>query len=161
MHITRNNQKYLFFSINVLGGIAVLSSYAFGLITEVEIRDNLWGNIPEIVRPYYTLCMVLAAIGNFFFTNYILQNIILNDESRFNLLITINLLYAGFILPSALWMPMTFSVIESPSLFLWIVIRLILLIVGFSSTGLLIVMISIITSFTNLILPELEVISPL
>ena len=38
-----NLHKYIFYTINILGGISVLFSYAHGLITHVELRDYLWG----------------------------------------------------------------------------------------------------------------------
>jgi len=49
----------------------------------------------------------------------------------------INVLYAGILIPSALWLPLTFAMIESPGGLLWLTIRLVLALVGLSSVGLL------------------------
>jgi ABC-type multidrug transport system permease subunit len=49
----------------------------------------------------------------------------------------INMLYAGIIIPSAIWIYLTFAMIENPNPLLWITIRLVLFTVGFSSVALL------------------------
>ena len=48
-----------------------------------------------------------------------------------------NALYIGILLPSALWMPLTFAMLERPSGALWWAIRLVLALVGLASLGLL------------------------
>jgi hypothetical protein len=46
-------------------------------------------------------------------------------------------LYALILAPSALWMPLTFAMLEAPSGALWAAIRLTLAVVGLASLGLL------------------------
>jgi len=134
-----NKQALIFYLINIVGGIGVLVSYAHGLMTQVELRGGLWGTVPVSIQPYYTMCMVLAALGYFFFTAYIIIYVPFGSEHIFGTFSfkLINLLYAGFIIPSAFWISMTFSMMISPNPLLWIGIRSILFIVGFSSVGLL------------------------
>ncbi len=131
--------KYIFYTINILGGISVLFSYAHGLITHVELRDYLWGGITEFIRPFYTINMFLATAGYFFFTSYVINKMFRTKHHQFKKIhfVIINILYAGIIIPSALWMPMTFQVLTYSSDLLWIGIRIILLIVGLSSSGLM------------------------
>ena len=100
-------QKYIFYTINILGGISVLFSYAHGLITHVELRDYLWGGITEVIRPLYTINMFLATAGYFFFTSYVINKMFRSKNHQFKKIhfVIINILYAGIIIPSALWMP--------------------------------------------------------
>ena len=134
-----NGYKYIFYTINILGGISVLSTYAHGLISHVELREHLWGGITESIRPFYTINMLLATAGYFFFTSYVINKMFRIKNDQFNKIdfVIINILYAGIIIPSALWMPMTFQILTDSSDLLWIGIRIILLIVGLSSSGLI------------------------
>ena len=58
-----NKQLILFYCINIVGGLSVLSSYAHGLLSNPLTRISLWGNVPLFHRPYYTIFMFLAAGG--------------------------------------------------------------------------------------------------
>jgi len=134
-----NKQGLIFYLINIVGGTGVLISYAHGLLTHVELRGDLWGAVPENIQSYYTMSMVLSALGYFFFTAYIILYVPFGGEhifGTFNFTL-INLLYAGFIIPSVFWISMTFSMMTNPTPLLWIGLRSILFIVGFSSVGLL------------------------
>ena len=51
--------------LNLVGGSAVLASYAWGFAERGETVGELWGGIPESLRPFYTLNMLLAAGGYF------------------------------------------------------------------------------------------------
>lgn len=115
-----------------------MGSYAHVLLKNTELRSELWGAVPDHIRPYYTICMFLAAIGYFFFTGYIIKYVSFDTTQIFGCynFTIINLLYAGFLIPSALWIYMTFAMISNPSVLLWIGIRIILFTVGFSSIGL-------------------------
>ena len=134
-----NKQLILFYLINGFGGLCVLGSYAHGLITNPSVRSDLWGSIPDSLRPYYTIFMFLAAGGYFFFTGYILLYVSLDSVKLFGRygFWAINILYAGIIFPSAIWIYLTIAMIENPTPFLWIFIRLVLFTVGFSSVALL------------------------
>ena len=140
MNINHKRQKYLFFIINIIGGSLVLFSYAHGLITHVDLRDSLWGGIPGNIKPFYVVSMFMAAFGYFFFTNYILKKIFFNENDNLSLLRLINILYAGIIFPSVMWMPMTFEYLLNGSIELWWLIRMVLFVVGVSSSLLFILL---------------------
>jgi hypothetical protein len=124
--------------VNLLGGSAVLGSYAYCLATNPATRANLWGNVPEELRPAYTVSMLLATVGYFAFSHFVLLRI----DSRVARVGNsygygfFSLVYAGILAPSALWMPLTFRMFDEPSLGLWIAIRTVLALVGISSLAL-------------------------
>jgi len=133
--------KWRFVILNVLGGTAVLGSYAHGLSTHPLSRSALWGSLPEAWRPIYTVSMLLAAAGYFAFTSLFLLR---TDPERrrvgqrgFGVVLTC---YAGVLVGSTLWLPLTFHMLAAPTALLWVVIRLDLLTVGAGSLGLLVVL---------------------
>lgn len=124
--------------LNVLGGIAVLGSYAHGFLAHASNVGAVWGGVPDALRPLYTVSMFGAAAGYFAFTSFVLFRLD-PREAR----ISERIGYAGFLwlyalilIPSALWMPLTFAMLEAPSLTLWWAIRLVLAAVGLGSLGL-------------------------
>lgn len=125
-------------ALNALGGMAVLASYADGL-ARPGAAAALWGGIPEGLRPLYTVSMLLAAAGYFPMTGAVLFGI---DAARarvagrfgYGLFV---LLYALILIPSALWMPLTFEMVAAPSPLLWAAIRACLALVGLGSLGVL------------------------
>jgi len=133
-------QKRTLLWINLLGGVAVLGSYAHGLLTHPETSGELWGGVPDALRPVYTLNMLLAAAGYFLFSFFVFFRL---DPDRvrvgslgFGLF---NALYAAILLPSALWLPLTFEMLAVPGALLWLAIRAGLLVTGVASLGLLLV----------------------
>jgi hypothetical protein len=124
--------------INVLGGVAVLGSYAQGLLNHPDIGNRLWGEVPEAIRPFYVGCMFLAAAGYMIFTYYLFFRVdpkTARIGGRFGFGVY-NILYLVILFPSTLWMPLTFRMLENPSSALWLVIRLVLWSVGLGSIGL-------------------------
>jgi hypothetical protein len=126
--------------INVLGGIAVIGSYVLGFIGHPDAGTVLWGGVPEVLRPAYTVGMLAAALGYFAFTGYLLlatdaAHVRVGDRFGFGIF---NVLYIGILVPSALWMPLTFMMIDQPSTWLWWIIQAVLILVGAASLGLLI-----------------------
>jgi len=126
-----------FVLLNVLGGLAVLGSYAIGLGTQVD-PGRVWGGIPENWKPVYTTSMLLAAAGYFPFTAYLLLRV---DPAQvrvgrwgFEAFLTC---YAAILVGSALWMPLTFAMLDAPRSWLWLLIRLDLAVVGAGALGLL------------------------
>jgi hypothetical protein len=105
--------KIILLLINLLGGIAVIGSYVFGL--KNSGTTSLWGGVPESIRPVYFISMILAALGYFAFINFILFK---NNFSPtvYNFLY---LIFLGILVPSALWM--------------WVGVQIVLIIVGISS----------------------------
>jgi hypothetical protein len=131
--------KLLMLVINLLGGAAVLGSYAWGIRTHPNATDILWGGVPTSVRPVYAAGMFLAAAGYFAFSYFIIFR--LNpDETRvwhrvgFD---AFNVAYAAILIPSALWMPLTFAALEAHSLWIGWLVRVVLAAVGFASLSLL------------------------
>lgn len=135
--MTADKRRLLF--INLIGGLAVLASYAYCLAANPATRSNLWGGVPSELRAAYTVSMLLATTGYFAFTYFVLRRVD-SHEARvagvypYRLFLSI---YAGILLPSALWMPLTFRMFVEPAWGLWIGIRLVLAIVGISSLTLL------------------------
>jgi hypothetical protein len=125
--------------LNVVGGSAVLASYAWGFLAHPETAGALWGGIPEAVRPLYTLNMLLAAAGYFLFTPFVLFRLppeTTEIAGGFGYGI-FHGLYALVLFPSAAWMPLTFLALETPdSAILWLV-RLALALAAVGSLGLL------------------------
>ncbi len=131
-------KRLLVIAINVVGGIAVLGSYVHGIATHPETSGQVWGGVPEGLKPLYTVSMLLAAVGYFPFTHFVTLRL---DPERtrvgpFDYGI-FPLLYALVLAPSALWMPLTFTMLDAPSPFLWIAIRLVLFAVGLGSLAML------------------------
>ena len=132
------SQKTTMASINIVGGTAVLGSYAYFLMAYPALAGDFWGGVPDGLRSVYTVNMFLAAAGYFAFTFFLMYRMepTTSGGGRFGLG-TFNALYAMILLPSALWMPLTFAHLEAPSPGLWLLIRLVLFAVGFASLGVL------------------------
>ena len=127
-------QKRNLLLLNALGGVAVLGSYAWVLSSHPELGDAFWGGVPEWMKPAYTVNMLLAALGYFAFTFFILRQRVpeVRVAGRFDYGI-FQWIYATILVPSALWMPLTLAMIETPGTGLWISIRLTLAAVGIGS----------------------------
>ena len=130
-------------ALNVVGGAAVLASYGVGLSS--VSGEVLWGGVPDSIRPLYTVNMLLAAAGYFFFTHYILFR--LDPETtrvagRFGYGV-FHILYALVLFPSALWLSLTAHVVEQPSPGAWAAVRIDLALVALGSLGLLASLISL------------------
>ena len=126
--------------INLLGGIAVLASYAHGLASHPTLRGDVWGGVPDALRPVYSVNMLLATLGYFAFSYFVFFRV---DPERSRIagrfgFGAFTVLYALILLPSALWMPLTFAMLEAPSTGLWWAIRGVLALVGIGSLGLLV-----------------------
>lgn len=138
-------QRQLMLAINVLGGMAVLGSYAHGLLTHPDTRAALWGDVPRTLVPLYTVSMLVAAAGYLPLFFYLLLAI---DPAAVRIAGTwgygtFNLLYALVLIPSACWMPLTFLMIEQPDRLLWWGIRLDLWLVALGALGLLLAVLTV------------------
>jgi len=124
--------------INIIGGVAVLGSYAFGIMTHSNASQVLWGDVPETIRPVYTANMLLAALGYFAFIYFILfrlDAVKTRIASRFGFGLFIAL-FSAILFPSALWMPLTFMAVEQSSSALVWATRIGLWLVGLASLAL-------------------------
>jgi hypothetical protein len=134
-----HSMKMLMLLINITGGTAVLGSYLQGILAHPHAAETLWGGVPQSIRPFYTAGMFLAAAGYFAFTYFILflldpRQVRISQRFGFSVF---NALYAAILLPSALWMPLTFLAVEQSNLGLLWVVRIVLVMVGLASLGLL------------------------
>jgi hypothetical protein len=135
-----DSQKKRWVAINVVGGIAVLGSYAHGLITHPQTREMLWGSMPDPLKSIYGVTMWLAAAGYLVFMYYVFFRVDTEEArvgQRFGFGI-VNACCAAVVFASALWMPLTFAYLAQPSTALWMLIRVDLLIVGAGAIGLIV-----------------------
>ena len=138
-------QKWLMVFINLFGGVAVLGSYVHGFLTHPSAAEVLWGGVPQSIRPFYTAGMFLAAAGYFAFTYFILFRLNPGDTrvyGRFGYG-AFNAFYTAILIPSALWMPLTFLAVENSSPALLWTVRLVLAVVGLASLGLLFALLTV------------------
>ena len=140
-----NAQQWTLVVINVMGGILVLGSYVQGLMAHPDNRNALWGGVPGSVQPLYTVGMISAALGYFAFTYFILfkidaDEVRVADQFGFWIFYVIYLL---ILLPSALWMPLTYAATENHSTGLYWAIRIVLAVVGLGSLALLAALLSL------------------
>jgi hypothetical protein len=133
----RGGRRSLFLALNALGGLAILGSYAHGLLTQPE-PGRVWGGVPEGLRPLYTVSMLAAAAGYFPMTLYVLLGLdpLRTRVGRFGWP-AFTALYALVLVPSALWMPLTFALLDAPSGALWLAVRGVLALVGLGALGVL------------------------
>lgn len=130
--------------INVLGGLAVLGSYAWGFLTYPKAEEMLWGGVPINLRAIYMASMFLAAGGYFAFAVYILQS-----DSRETKILdrpgyrVFNALFSSILIPSALWLPLTVLAVGKSSLLIAWLVRLDLALVAIASLGLLIALLNV------------------
>jgi len=139
-----NAQQWTLIAINVVGGILVLGSYVQGLMAHPDNRNALWGSVPGSVQPLYTVGMISAALGYFAFTYFIMFRIDaeVRVADRFGFWI-FYLIYILILLPSALWMPLTYAAIGNHSTGLYWAIRIVLAVVGLGSLALLAALLSL------------------
>lgn len=113
--------------LNVVGGIAVLASYALAFRHPPEVRDALWGGVPATLQPLYTASMLAAALGYFPMTWLFVAGAPAYPAARTPCHDrTVLLAYAAILVCSALWLPLTVELILAPSLLLYWVVRLVL-----------------------------------
>lgn len=138
-------QQIILLIINLVGGIAVIGSYIYGLNTQPDGANILWGGVPSSIRPIYSVSMILAALGYFAFIYFIFFRLVPSEVlvgGRFSFSL-FYIIFLGILIPSALWMPLTNIYVGSPSTGMWIGIRTILALVGFASIALLWALISL------------------
>ena len=138
-------KKRRLLGIVLLGGIAVLASYAYSLAIDPAARAGLWGGVPPALLPGYVTSMALAAAGFFAFTTFLFVHVN-PDRARIAGRFGYSLfhgLYALILGPSALWLPLTSAMIQQPGSALWLGIRLVLALVGLGSVALLLALLTL------------------
>ena len=117
----------------------MLGSYALAFAYSPAVREGLWGGVPDALRPLYTTNMLLAAAGYFPFTwlfafggpAYPPAKDGGHDRAMLGI-------YALVLVPSALWLPLTAWLIEAPSAWLFVLVRLVLFAVAAGALALLV-----------------------
>jgi hypothetical protein len=125
--------------IVLLGGAAVLASYAYGLGVAPATDAGLWGGVPLALLPAYVTSMALATGGYFALTFFLFFH---TDPDRARIVGRFDYglfpaLYVMILGPSSLWLPLASAMVEQPSSILWLGIRLVPAVVGLSSVALL------------------------
>ena len=138
------DQKVLLW-INLLGGSAVIGSYAWGILTHPGTGNLLWGNIPLAAIPPYIISLLFGALGYLLFTRYLLfyfkpTEMTVQIKAGFR---GLHILYLLILIPSAFWMPLAYTMLSSPSNLLWFCIRFTLLLVGLGALEMVFAFLSI------------------
>jgi hypothetical protein len=125
--------------IVMLGGAAVLASYAYSLGIDRATQRGLWGGVPPALLPAYVASMAMATAGFFAYTYFLL---FCAEPGRVRVAGRLGYgvfqrLYLIILVPSALWLPLTSAMVEQPNSLLWLGILLVLAAVGLGSLGLL------------------------
>jgi len=130
----------VFIGICIIGGILVLASYVWIISGFNGDLSSFWGGMPERFLGGYYVSMILSALGYFIFTLFVFfkidKKVKIRKESLYSL---VNKFYIFLLIPSALWMPLVDLYLKNETLFLWLVIRLVLLLVGLSSFGIFLI----------------------
>lgn len=129
----------------LLGGAAVLASYAYSLSFDRATQADLWGGVPPALLPTYVASMALATGGYVAFTCYLLLRVDPNRAQiagRFGFGL-FPVLYLMILVPSALWLPLTSAMVRDPGDLLWLAIRLVLALVGVASMVLLLALLAL------------------
>ena len=113
--------KVLLVIINVIFGSLVLLSYYNGVTKNPELGLKLWGGVPKILHTFIISFMFIGALGYFFFTAHLLINvessyIFFNRFSYWYL----NFIYLMILIPSALWIDLTFLYMQTSTTMNWI-----------------------------------------
>ena len=129
----------------VAGGTLIIASYIHGFLTHPSTRSNAWGGVPAALKPSYIASMLLAAAGYFAFAYFILfrlnpDEVLIANRFGFTAFFGI---FVVILVPSVMWMPLTFAMLARPSRNLWLVIRLTLALVGVASLALLVALLTL------------------
>jgi len=138
-------QQQVLFWINIVGGLAVILSYILSILANQGNSEALWGGISGGLRSFYFVSMLLAALSYFAFTYFILFR--LNPESvqvfQVMKFVVFPVIYCLILIPSALWMPLSYAMVGQPQIGLWIGIRAVLLTVGLAALCLVIALLAL------------------
>jgi hypothetical protein len=132
-------QRRLFLVLNLVGGVAVLGSYAHGIMTHPSPGAALWGSVPVAIQPLYTVSMFTAAAGYlalaYFLFFHVDPNTAKVGASGYGIF---NLIVATILAPSALWMGLTFAYVASPTPLGWAAVHGVLLLVGLGAIAMIV-----------------------
>ena len=106
--------------INIIFGSLVLLSYYNGINKNPELSLKLWGGVPKILHTFIVSFMFVGAIGYFFFTTHLLLNVSSDYMffEKFNYWY-LHIIYLMILIPSALWMDLTFIYMRDGTTLNW------------------------------------------
>ena len=115
-----------FLLINIIGGIAVLSGYAYALINHPDTRNDLWGGISESWQPWYVVSMIVAAVGYLTAMYYLIFKGGLENKFFWGKVDSsvMTILLVLFLVSASMWIHSTFAYLESPSSGTWTLIQI-------------------------------------
>jgi hypothetical protein len=145
-------QQWILLAIMAVCGAAVVGSYIHGFATHPGSAETLWGGVSGGLRIFNYCVMILAALGFFAFSYWLFFRLNPDDvqiAGRFGFWM-FDVIFLVILIPSILWMPLTYAYLANPSTGLWIAIRLVLALVGIGSLALLWAIITISPRETNL-----------
>ena len=128
-------QKLSLILINLIFGSMVLYSYYIGVNKEPELSLKLWGGVPSILQPIIISFMFISAIGYFFFTYNFLFNVDADNVlflGKFNYW-SLHILYLLVLIPSMLWIDLTYKYMKTGNQLDWIIIVSVLFCVAIAS----------------------------
>jgi len=136
---TMHLQQWILLAIMAVGGAAVIGSYIHGFATHPGSAETLWGGVSGGLRIINYCIMILAALGFFAFSYWLFFRLNPDDvqiAGKFGFWI-FDVIFLVILIPSILWMPLTYAYLANPSTALWISIRVVLALVGVGALGLL------------------------
>ena len=120
-----------------VGGTLVLASYVWGALVSPTTLDQMWGGVPEAIRPVYTLNMWAAAAGFFGFAPYLVFRVWHTFPAART---AVTSCFALILIPSALWLPLTARMVADPSRLVWWSVCADLALVAIGTLGLAVVL---------------------
>lgn len=138
-----SKQKLFMLIINLIGGPAVIGSYVLGMSAHPGQAAALWGGYPVSLRSISTVNMLLAAAGYLFLLYFLLVRVDPAARSGKFPFGIFNLFYVLILLPSALWISLTFAVADQYTLGRWMAVIVTLALVGLGSTGMLLALLGL------------------
>lgn len=113
--------KTAFAAVQVVGGSAVLGSYAWGIAQHPDTAHLLWGAVPEEWQGPYSACMPPAAVG-YLVATWTCWRRLADRELR-----RLTIAYAVFLAASTAWMPLCFIFLDGGPAFTLLAVRAALL----------------------------------
>lgn len=136
---------------NIFAGAFVLASYAYGLTQTPNGVATLWGGVPESIRPIYGVGMILATLGYLSCCYYLFFHVNAKSARIFNYF-SFNIftfIYLIILIPSMLFIYLTLNMTLAPSLFTWIFLRTILLVVALGALLMIAALLGLNTRFAH------------
>ena len=128
-------QKMILLFINLIFGSLVLWSYYSGVTKNPDLSLKLWGGVPEVLRSFIVSFMFISALGYFFFTYNFLVNVDLKNTIFLNRFPSwsLHVVYLLILVPSSLWIDLTFKYLRSGQSLDWIYVVSVLYCVAIAS----------------------------